>query len=348
MKKNRLYAGIAAAVGLTFAAGCSGGSESGESGETSGGSEGGNSEESVTIEFGHGAAESNLRHEAVMEFKSIVEENSDSLTVEVYPNEQVGSESEMIENISLNDLDMALAGAGIYTQYNDLIGATALPYLFDGYEHAWEVLDGPMGDRVAEPLLEDNIRILSYFENGIRHITNSQHPIESPDDLDGLSIRTPEADVSIDTLDALGANATPMAFGELYLGLQQGTVDGQENPLANIHAASFYEVQDYLSLTGHQYNALPLAISDEFWQSLSGDQQEVVQQAASDASQYHRDANQENEEQLLTDLEEQGMEINEPEKEPFREATQSVYDKYEDVYGAEFMEELQQAVEDAR
>ncbi|WP_158735829.1 TRAP transporter substrate-binding protein [Alteribacillus sp. YIM 98480] len=313
------------------------------------GNEGGGDGEEIIIDFGHGSAESNVRHEAAVKFKEAVEEESEgAISVDIFPNEQLGSEPEMIENVSLNNLDIALAGAGIYTQYNDLIGAVELPYLFEDYEHAWEVLDGEVGDLVSEPLLDDNIRILSFFENGMRHVTNSSHPIESPEDLSGLSIRTPEADVSIETINAMGASATPMAFGELYLALQQGTVDGQENPLANIHASSFYEVQDYVSLTGHQYSALPMAISDEFWNSLSEDHQSIIEEAASEAAQFHRESVRDEDEELLKELEENGMEANEPDTEPFAESVESVYDEYADVVGEDFMDTLLEEAEAAR
>lgn len=337
--KKKLFTSILASVGLIVAGGCSG-----ESDADGGSSDGG----SVVIEFGHGAAESNLRHDAALEFERLVEENSDGeITVDIYPNEQIGSEAEMIENVSLGDLDMALAGAGIYTQYDELIGSTELPYLFEDYEQAWEVLDGPIGDRVSEPLLEDGIRILSFFENGMRHLTNSSRAIETPEDLNGLTIRTPEQNISIDTLNALGANATPMAFGELYLGLQQGAVDGQENPLPNIYASSFYEVQDYLSLTGHQYSPLPLAVNDSFWNSLSSEQQEVIQQAADEAAQFHRDSVRDDDERLVEELEAEGMEVNSPDKAPFQEAVQSVHEEYAEVYGQDFMDDLKAAAEEA-
>ncbi|KAB8132660.1 TRAP transporter substrate-binding protein [Gracilibacillus oryzae] len=303
----------------------------------------------LQINFGHGSAETNVRHEAAMKFKELVEEKSNGdITVNVFANETIGTEAEMLENVSLNNLEIVLAGTDIYTQYDPLMGATNLPYLFDSYEHAWEVLDGKVGDMVSEPLLEHNIRILAFYENGMRHITNSSRPIETPEDLNGLIIRTPEAEVSLDTLNALGANATPMAFGELYLALQQGTVDGQENPIANIHASKFNEVQNYISMTGHQYTALPMAVSDDFWQSLSEEQQVIIQEAATEAAQFHRDSIKNNDDKLLQELVDAGMEVNEPDKEPFREAVADVVEGYAEVAGQEFMDEFLAEIEAAK
>ncbi|ENH96141.1 TRAP dicarboxylate transporter subunit DctP [Gracilibacillus halophilus YIM-C55.5] len=342
---------------MTVLVACGGGESSngdgsGDDSDNSGNNGEGNGEqasEEISIDFGHGSAETNVRHEAAVKFKELVEEESDgSITVNIYPNETLGSEPEMIENVSLNTLDMALAGAGIFTQYDDKIGAMNLPYLFDSYEHAWNVLDGEVGNMISEPLLDDNIRLLSFFENGMRHVTNSSQPIEEPSDLEGLTIRTPESDVSLNTLEAMGASSTPMAFGELYLALQQGTVDGQENPLANIHASNFFEVQDYVSMTGHQYGTLPLAVSDEFWQSLSSEQQTILQDAADEAGQFHREAIRDGEEELLEELKAEGMEVNTPDKAPFREATQDVVDNYAEVTSQEFMDKFLEEVEAAR
>src|SRR5699024_6974287 len=287
----------------------------------------------LIIRFAHGQAESNERHEAVMYFKELVEEKSD-MEVRVYPNEQLGSEAEMIESVSLNDLQMVAASA--FSQYHQGISIFELPYLFETYEEAWEVLDGEVGKEVAEPLLEDNLRIISYFENGMRHVTANKE-IENPEDFQGLSIRTPEFPLSLATFQAMGANPTPMAFGELYMSLQQGTVDAQENPIANIYTSRFQEVQQYLNKTSHQYMPLPVAISDDFWQSLSENQKEVVETSAQEAAQYHRDLIVENEEELEEKIIEDGMEVVEMDTEPFREQTESVHETYRNLYGDEML-----------
>jgi len=302
------------------------------------------SDDTILIRFGHGSAETNERHLAVMEFKELVEERSNGkMEVIVYPNEQLGSEAEMVESVTFNDLQMVAAAT--FNQYDQRISAFELPYLFPSAEVAYRVLDGEVGKTIAEPLLDDNLRILAYFENGFRNIT-SNVPINTPEDLKGIKIRTPEVPVAIDTFQALGANPTPLAFGELYMSLQQGTVDAQENPIANIHANKFNEVQDYLIMTGHQYTPLPVAISDEFWNSLSKENQEIVQQSALDAAQFHRDLLKENEAKMIEELKAAGMEVIEPDPEPFREAVSGVYDKYRKIFGDEFMDMLLNATKE--
>lgn len=302
------------------------------------------SDDTIIIRFGHGAAETNERHLAIMEFKRLVEERSDGkMKVIVYPNEQLGSEAEMVESVTFNDLQMVAAAT--FNQYDQRISAFELPYLFPSDEVAYRVLDGEVGKKVAEPLLEDNLRILAYFENGFRNIT-SNVPINTPEDLEGIKIRTPEVPVAIDTFKALGANPTPMAFGELYMALQQGTVDAQENPIANIYANKFNEAQGYLNLTGHQYTPLPVAISDDFWNSLSKENQDIIQESCLDAAKFHRNLQKEKEAKMIKELQAAGMEVIEPDPEPFREAVSGVYDKYRKVFGNEFIDMLLDAAKE--
>ncbi|WP_158735837.1 TRAP transporter substrate-binding protein [Alteribacillus sp. YIM 98480] len=296
------------------------------------------------IRFGHGSEESNERHLAVLHFKELVENKSNgNIQVQVYPNEQLGSEAEMIESVTLNDLQMVASSA--FSQYDQRISVFELPYLFSSYEEAWNVLDGKIGEKAAEPLLENNLRILSYFENGFRHVTSNQ-PIESPNDLNGLKIRTPESPLSLGTFKTLGANPTPMAFGELYTALQQGTVDAQENPVANIHSSKFQEVQKYLNFTGHQYMPLPVAVSEDFWQSLSPYSQNIVKDSAQEAAQYHRDLIVKNEDKMVKELQEDGMKVIEPDTEQFEKDTEMVYEHFKNEFGDEMVEEILQQVKE--
>ncbi|WP_078430564.1 TRAP transporter substrate-binding protein [Alkalihalobacterium alkalinitrilicum] len=301
------------------------------------------SDDVTLIRFGHGAAEANERHLAVIKFKELVEERSQgTLKVEVYPNEQLGSEAEMIESVTFNDLQMVASSA--FSQYDQRISVLELPYLFESYEEAWNVLDGEIGQAVAEPFLDYNLRIIAYFENGFRHVTANVQ-VEKPGDLRGLKIRTPEFPLSVSTFRAFGANPTPMAFGELYMALQQGTVDAQENPVANIYASRFNEVQDYLNLTSHQYFSLPVAISEEFWQSLTAEEKKIIENSAKEAAQFHRDLLRENEENMISELKASGMKIVEVDMEAFREKAITVYDSYKNRFGEEIINHILKAVE---
>ena len=293
------------------------------------------SDDITIIRFGHGQPEANERHITVMHFKELVEEKSNGkIQIEVYPNEQLGSEPEMIESVTFNDLQMVAASA--FTQYDQRISVFELPYLFDSYEEAWDTLDGPVGKEIAEPFLEDNLRIIAYFENGFRQITANK-PINTPEDLNGIKIRTPEFPLSISTFTGLGANPTPMAFGELYMALQQGTVDAQENPVANAYASKFNEIQDYLIMSNHQYMPLPVAISEEFWQTLTQEEQEIIEESALDSAQFHRDLLRANEEQMIQELEDAGMEVIYPSTELFKDKVEVVYDDFKKRFGDEIV-----------
>ncbi|OLO27923.1 C4-dicarboxylate ABC transporter substrate-binding protein [Alkalihalophilus pseudofirmus] len=305
----------------------------GDSGATNAGAE------ELNIRFAHSAVESNSRHEAALKFKSLVEEKSDNkISVEVFPNEVLGSEPQMVEGVAFGDIEMVAAST--FAQYEPKVDVFGLPFLFETNQQAWETLDGPIGQEVYGELLDDNLRVLGHLENGFRHVTNSKKPIETVEDLKGQKIRTPEMPILLSIFNALGANPTPMAFGELYMALQQGTVDGQENPVSNIHASKFNEVQKYLSLTGHSYSAVTVAISDKFWQTLTPEQQEIIQSSITEVSEFHRNLVMENEAQLLAELEEAGMEVNEVDIAPFREASQSVYEEYEDIYGKDLIDSI--------
>lgn len=301
------------------------------------------SNEQVIIRLGHGSAESNDRHKAILHFKDLVEEKSNgSIEVLIYPNEQLGSEAAMIESLSFNNLQMVVASS--FSQFDERISVFELPYLFDSKEQAWSILDGKIGQEVAEPLLDYNIRILSYFENGFRHIT-SDKPINEPADLRGLKIRTPEIPMFLQTFEALGAGPTPMAFGELYMALQQGTVDAQENPLSTIYASRFNEVQSHLILMSHQYMPLPAAISDEFWHSLTKEQQDIIESSAHEAADFHRTLTDENESVILNELKEAGMTIIEPDQELFSEKVEVVYDNYRTIFGDALIDSVLDAIQ---
>ena len=296
------------------------------------------SDDITIIRFGHGQPETNERHTTVLHFKELVEEKSNGkIQIEIYPNEQLGSEPEMIESVTFNDLQMVAASA--FTQYDQRISVFELPYLFDSYEDAWETLDGEVGKEIAEPFLKDNLRIIAYFENGFRQITANK-PINTPEDLKGIKIRTPEFPISVSTFTSLGANPTPMAFGELYMALQQGTVDAQENPVANTYASKFNEIQDYLIMSNHQYMPLPVAISQEFWQTLTVEEQAIIEESALDSAQFHRDLLRANEEKMIQELKDAGMEVIYPSTELFREKAEVVYDDFKKQYGDEIVDRV--------
>lgn len=298
-------------------------------------------DKTILIRIGHDQPVVNERHIALTHFKELVEERSNGeIRVEIYPQGLLGNEATLTESVSFDDLEMVATSST--NQYGSLISVFELPYLFDSYEEAWATLDGEIGREVADTYLDNNLRVLAYFENGFRQIT-SNRPIYSPEDLKGLKIRTPEFPMSIQVFNALGANATPMGFGELYTALQQGTVDAQENPVANAYTNKFQEVQDYLIMTNHQYIPVHLIISDEFFQSLSKEHQEIIQKSAQESAEFHRQLLREREQQMIDELVADGMKVIEVDTEPFKEKVGPVYEWFARIHGQEIIDRILKA-----
>src|SRR5699024_6302014 len=271
-----------------------------------------------------------------------VEKESDGkITVEIHTDGQLGDDNELIEGMGIGSIDMGMIGVEPMTTLSPKLMATNLPFLFDDRETAYRVLDGELGEEMVENLPdEQNIRALGYFENGFRDITNSKGAIKKPQDLEGLDIRTPESSISLSIFESLGANPTPMDFGELYSALDQGVVDGQENPLALTDSSNFSEVQDYVSLTEHIYSPMILTISEEVWDDMPSDLQETVEDAADKAKEYEREESKNQEEEIIENLEEE-IEVNEVDKEPFIEGTEKVYDELKSDIGEDYLEKIE-------
>ncbi len=274
-------------------------------------------------------------------FQKYVEENSGGrIKVELYPNAQMGGDREMAEAVQLGILQMALPVTSITASFEKSFNVVELPYLFTTRESAFEALDGELGKELDKRLLKTGMMNLGYFENGFRHITNNKRPIYSPEDLKGLKIRTMEVPPHIAFFKELGANPTPMSFGELYTALQQGTVDGQENPIVLIHDSRFYEVQKYCSLTGHVFSVVHILTNKSFIDNLPSELQEVVKEGARRFVARHREVMPQEEEELIVELQNKGMKINDltPEqKKPFVEAAHAIYEQFKGEIGEDII-----------
>jgi len=334
---------LALALVLTACGGGSGSSSSG-SGTSSSGSQasgsdgtGGSSSsgggEPIVLKFGHVLAPDHPYNLAAEKFKEILESTApEPVEVEIYHSAQLGSERDLTEGLQLGSIDLAIV-PGTIGLFEPLMKVLDLPYIFRDRDHAYKVLDGEIGQQLASKLPEKNLRLLAYWENGFRHITNNKRPIQKPEDLEGIKIRVPENTTYVDTFNNWKANVVTMAFGELYTALQQGTVDGQENPLALIATNKFYETQKYLSLTGHFYGPAQLLISEVTWKKLSPAMQEAVQKAAIEARDYERQLLIDREAEYLQQLKNEGMEVNEVDIDAFMESVKPVWDKYRAEFG---------------
>lgn len=281
----------------------------------------------IVLKCGTSTQPSHIYNLAVEYFAKIVAEKSNGeIDVQLFPAGQLGSERDMVEGLQIGSLEMTLTSTGPLGNFVPQVKLFNLPFLFKDRQSGYKVLDGPIGTGIADLFLKVGIRSLGWYENGFRNITNSKRPIERPDAMDGLKIRVMEDDVFILTMKSLGASPLPMAFGELYTALEQKAVDAQENPLAVIHSSRFFEVQKYLSMTGHFYSPAMLLISEIAWRKLSVEQQQILLDAATKARDFERRISMEADQSLEAELKKAGMVVSHPDKSPFVEAVSSVYD----------------------
>jgi tripartite ATP-independent transporter DctP family solute receptor len=253
--------------------------------------------------------------------KELVESRSNGeLSVQVFTDAQIGDQRTMVENLRNGVQEITWVTVGFFGSYDPILNIIESGYLFRDSPHSYAVFDGPLGNEVRQRVEKHGVKLLGYFEAGMRHLTNSAHPVHNPAELKGLKIRTPQAKYHLNTLRLMGANPVAMAFPEVYTALQQKVIDGQENPFSNIYAAKFYEVNKYLSLTGHLHLTHMVMYSDRLWSKLSPAQQNIVRQAVQDAQAVQRKAVRDDDARLLVELKKNGMEVNDTDRAAFRQA----------------------------
>ena len=292
--------------------------------------------DSVTLKLGFSTNEEDPRALGAKQFKEEVESKTNgAVVVELYPSGQLGGDADLINSIALDSgtVDIIITDASNFATYEPKMGISALPFQFADFEEAWAFMDSDIEAEAEAGLIPQNMRVLAHYCNGFRCVTNSKGPVNSPDDMKGMLIRTPENPVIMATMTAMGANPQPLAFNELYQALNQGTYDAQENPIPVIYNNNLYEVQEYLSVTNHIYSGMCFTIAESSWNKLSADQQAIVEEAAKASADYDRQLNKQMTDDLVSSLEEAGMKINNPDLAPFAEATASVLTDNAATYG---------------
>lgn len=284
------------------------------------------------LKIGHGHTDQHSFHLAMERFAELLEEKAPGeYNVTIFANSQLGSEREMQEQLTFGTLEMTVTGVlGIYEPKLALL---ELPFLFRDRDHVQAAQQSEAVAGLVDSLPEKGLRLIGFVENGFRNITNNARAIDSPADVNGLKIRTPENQAQIETFRALGAQPTPMPFSELYAALRQGVVDGQENPLQNIYDGKLHEVQTHLALTGHIYNSAYTVISESFFQAQTSENQQALLEAAEEAGAWQLNYLADKDAELLGLLTEAGMQVTEPNKEEFREATAAAYEVFYAQYG---------------
>ncbi|AJD50584.1 MULTISPECIES: TRAP transporter substrate-binding protein [Thalassospira] len=271
----------------------------------------------MTLKLGHLANEQNSWHKAAVKFGEELSSLTDGrIDVQVFPNETLGKEIDLINGMQLGSVDMTITGESLQN-WAPMAALLAVPYAYPTLEDMDAVASGEIGSKIEDQIVEKaQIRPIAYFARGPRNLTSNRE-IKSPDDLNGLKMRVPNVPLFLDVWKALGAQPTPMAFSEVFTSLQAGTIDAQENPLALIDSASFDEVQKFVNKTEHVRSWIYLTISEITWNNLSDEDKAAVTEAAKRAQAYERDLFAADEERLTKELQEKGMTFVEVDKKAF-------------------------------
>lgn len=287
----------------------------------------------VTLKLGHVGSDVHQYHIASEKFKEIVEEKSDnSIAIEIHSNATLGSEAEVVEQVIDGTVEMTtVAPDSSFANTVKEMNVFGIPYLFEDADHVYGVLDGEIGNELLDLVDGHNMKGLGWWEIGFRHITNDTREISTPEDMKGLKIRVQPAPVWEAHMEALGASPTPVDFNELYSALDQGLVDGQENPLPSIDSMKFYEVQEYTSLTAHTYSPAITVINQGVWEGLTEEQQQIIQDAVDETRDYIRETLAEMEEEILQTFVDHDIVVTEPDRDLFREKTKDVREHVPEV-----------------
>ena len=286
-----------------------------------------------TLNIGSAMSSTNPSSVALQSFKKAVEERTGGdLAVNIYTDSALGGEADLLEQVTSGTVEgMMQMGAANWEPYNSEVNVALLPFLFTSLDNARDAWAGEFGQQFCEKLLEPTgVTILSVWESGYRHMTNNTRPILAPGDIAGIKFRTSENSMKVKMYEAVGGSAVIMAFSDVYTGLQNKTIDGQENPLANIYTSSLQDVQTYLSLTGHMYDAAPLAVNTAWFETLPEEYQTILFEEADHAREV--DLRENDESKYLELLKEAGMEINEVDKEAFQEAMSGIWEEFASQY----------------
>ena len=279
-------------------------------------------------------------------FKQAVERQSNGrIEVQLFPNRQLGDEKPMLEGLRFGTVDAAVITNAVIAQIEPAFQLNDLPFLYANEAQAHKVLDGKVGQALAKKLEAKGVIALGFMEGGFRHMINNVRPVTKPEDVKGVKYRVMQNPVFIDMFSSLGGNAVPMAWGETFTAVQQGTIDGLEIPIAVIDSSKFNEVTKFLSLTNHTYSMIGLLISKKSLEKLPPDLQAAVREAGRTAVGAQRQAAAANARQLVDALAKKGMKVNPVgDVAPFRASVKPVYDKFRASIGADTMNEVMAAV----
>ncbi|MGQ2904166.1 MAG: TRAP transporter substrate-binding protein [Neoaquamicrobium sediminum] len=296
------------------------------------------------VKLGYALATTSHYGVAAEKWQEVVEAETDGRYVfRHFPSSGLGGEREVIEGVQLGTVEATIVSSGTLSNFVPETGVFDIPFLFRDLAHARAVLDGPIGQEILAKFDDVGLVALAWGEQGFRHITNNRNAIAGPADVAGLKLRTMENPTHITAFEALGAAPTPMAWPEVIGALQQGTIDGQENPLSVITSAKLSEVQKYLTLSGHVYSPAMLLVSKQLWDGMSEEDQEIFRNAASEAVTAMRGFVDDVETSGVAQLKEAGMDVGElsaEQKAMFQNALGGAYEQYYGTYGKDLIDQI--------
>lgn len=280
-------------------------------------------------------------HSGAVHFKEQVEKYTDGrVRVDIFPSSQLGNERDMVEGVGMGFLEMCIVSTGPLPNFSPDFMIFDLPYIFKNRDEAFKAMDGEIGAEILKSLEPKGIKALGFWENGFRHISNNKKALFTPGDVKGMKIRTMENPIHQATFKTLGATPTPMAWGEVFVALQQGVIDGQENPLVIVYTTKLYEIQKHISLTGHFYSPAVFMISKQIFDGFPKDIQDAIVKAEKEARDYERQFSAQLDEQLVESLKKEGVTFVDVDKDEWKNACAPVYDQFKSQINPKYLEAL--------
>jgi tripartite ATP-independent transporter DctP family solute receptor len=306
----------------------------------------------IKARFGHGLSDDHPQGKAAKMFAATVDKNSKGrIKISVIANQALGPDPQMLSALQ-GGVQEFYAGSSLALigQVKE-IGFQDVPFLFNKETEAHAVYDGPVGKVLNDKLAEKGVIVLGWWENGFRHITNSKHPVNKVSDLQDLKFRTQPNPLTLDAFKALGANASPLPWSELFVALESKAFDGQENPIVLMYTQRFYEVQKYLTLSSHVYSPLMFAVSKKFWDGLSADDKQMLSTAAKEATAFQRKETASEADKALQGMKDKGMQVAEfsaAEKQIIRDKVGPAIEKHLEKIGPDFMALVRREIQATR
>ncbi len=294
-----------------------------------------------TLKLAHAVSTTAPYHLGSEKFVQVLSERlGDRFKINIFPNKQLGSERSLVEQLQIGSIDLVVTSTGPIGGFVPEMLVVDLPFLFRNTQHVDHVFEGDIGRSLLANLEKAGIKGLAFWENGFRNLTNNRRPVFKPEDCRGLIIRTMENEIHLESFKLLGANPTPMAWGEALTALKQGTIDGQENPVNIIYTHGIYDFQENLALTAHFYSPALLLMNLKIYEQLSASDRKAFLDAAQIAGSYEKELIREGEAETLKKLEALGMRVTIPDRSFFRKAMAPVYKKYQSRFGETLIKEI--------